>query len=110
MIRRPPRSTLFPYPPLFRSLAGGRIFTADSARPWAEALAVRHDRIVAVGNTDSVRRLAGPRTRTLDLGGRTVIPGLNDAHAHPGPEPPGTRPAAATRDPGPPARDPRLPA
>src|SRR5439155_1557673 len=44
-------------------LAGGRIFTADSARPWAEALAVRHDRIVAVGNTDSVRRLAGPPPR-----------------------------------------------
>ena len=81
-------------------LAGGRIFTADSARPWAEALAVRHDRIVAVGNTDSVRRLAGPRTRTLDLGGRTVIPGLNDAHAHPGPELRGIRLAAATGDAG----------
>ena len=80
-------------------LTGGRIFTADSERPWAEALALRGDRIVAVGSTDSVRRLAGPRTRALDLGGRTVIPGLNDAHAHPGPELRGTRIAAATGDP-----------
>src|SRR5439155_881719 len=55
-------------------LAGGRIFTADSARPWAEALAVRHDRIVAVGNTDSVRRLAGPRTGTLGIGHDTPDP------------------------------------
>jgi predicted amidohydrolase YtcJ len=81
-------------------LTGGRIFTADSGRPWAEALAVRGDRILAVGSTDSVRRLAGPRTRALDLGGRTVIPGLNDAHAHPGPELRGTRIAAAAGDPG----------
>ena len=80
-------------------LTGGRIFTADSERPWAEALALRGDRIVAVGSTDSVRRLAGPRTRALELGGRTVIPGLNDAHAHPGPELRGTRIAAATGDP-----------
>ena len=81
-------------------LTGGRIFTADSGRPWAEALAVRGDRIVAVGRSDSVRRLAGPRTRAVDLGGRTVIPGLNDAHAHPGPELRGTRVAAATGDAG----------
>src|SRR5207247_2119995 len=80
-------------------LTGGRIFTADSERPWAEALALRGDRIVAVGSTDSVRRLAGPRTRALELGGRTVIPGLNDAHTHPGPELRGTRIAAATGDP-----------
>ena len=81
-------------------LTGGRIFTADSGRPWAEALAVRGDRIVAVGRSDSVRRLAGPRTRAVDLGGRTVIPGLNDAHAHSGPELRGTRIAAATGDAG----------
>src|SRR5204863_124379 len=81
-------------------LTGGRIFTADSGRPWAEALAVRGDRIVAVGRSESVRRLAGPHTRAVDLGGRTVIPGLNDAHAHPGPELRGTRIAAATGDAG----------
>ena len=79
-------------------LTGGRIFTADAGRPWAEALAIRGSRIVAVGTTDSLRRLAGPRTRMWDVGGRTVIPGLNDAHAHPGPELRGTMLAAATGD------------
>src|SRR5204862_91373 len=63
-------------------------------------LAVRGDRIVAVGRSDSVRRVAGPRARAVDLAGRTVIPGLNDAHAHPGPELRGTRIAAATGDAG----------
>jgi len=79
-------------------LTGGRIFTADAGRPWAEALAIRGSRIVAVGTTDSLRRLAGPRTRMWNVGGRTVIPGLNDAHAHPGPELRGTMLAAATGD------------
>ena len=69
-------------------------------RPWAEALAIRGSRIVAVGTTDSLRRLAGPRTRMRDVGGRTVIPGLNDAHAHPGPELRGTKLATATGDGG----------
>jgi len=63
-------------------LTGGRIFTADSARPWAEALAIRGDRIVAVGSSAEVRRLAGSRTRRIALGGRVVIPGINDAHDH----------------------------
>src|SRR5439155_1170323 len=53
-----------------------------------------------VGTTDSLRRLAGPRTRMRDVGGRTVIPGLNDAHAHPGPELRGTKLATATGDGG----------
>ncbi len=79
-------------------LTDGRIFTADAGRPWAEALAIRGSRIVAVGTTDSLRRLAGPRTRMQDVGGRTVIPGLNDAHAHPGPELRGTKLAATTGD------------
>lgn len=63
-------------------LLGGRVFTADPARPWAEAIAVRGPRVVAVGTTAEVARLAGPRTRRVALGGRTVVPGFNDAHAH----------------------------
>ncbi|MDF1503816.1 amidohydrolase [Roseisolibacter sp. H3M3-2] len=66
-------------------LLGGKVFTADSTRPWAEAVAVRGARIVAVGTTAEVERLAGPRTRRVALGGRTVIPGINDAHDHVGP-------------------------
>jgi predicted amidohydrolase YtcJ len=64
-------------------LTGGRIFTADAARTWAEAIAVRGGRIVAVGGDRDVRPLAGPRTRVIELRGRTVTPGFGDAHVHP---------------------------
>lgn len=63
-------------------LLGGRIFTADSSRPWAEAVAIRGERIVAVGGTAEVRRLIGTTTRIYELGGRVVVPGFNDAHVH----------------------------
>jgi hypothetical protein len=66
-------------------LLNARIFTADSDPPWAEAVAIRGGRIVAVGSTAEVGRLAGPSTVKRDLSGRTVIPGFNDAHvADPG--------------------------
>lgn len=59
----------------------GKIFTADPARPWAEALIVHGDRIEAVGsNVDVLARAQG--ARLYDLGGRTVVPGLDDAHVH----------------------------
>lgn len=63
-------------------LTGGKVFTADSARPWAQALAIRGERIVAVGTNEQVERLASPATRRIALGGRVVIPGINDAHEH----------------------------
>ena len=63
-------------------LTGGKVFTADSTHPWAEALAVRGDRVLAVGTTADVRRLAGRATREIALAGRVVIPGINDAHDH----------------------------
>jgi predicted amidohydrolase YtcJ len=63
-------------------LVNGRVYTADSARPWAEAVAVTGDRITAVGASKDLRRLAGPRTRVIDLRGQFVAPGFNDAHVH----------------------------
>jgi predicted amidohydrolase YtcJ len=66
-------------------LLGGRVFTARPDAPWAEAIAVRGDRVVRVGTTEEIRRLAGATTRVVALGGRTVIPGINDAHDHLGP-------------------------
>ena len=72
-------------------LIGGKVFTGDPARPWAEALALRGDRIEAVGTSASVEREAGPGARRLDLAGRLVIPGINDAHLHLGPEMAGRR-------------------
>lgn len=63
-------------------LTGGKVFTADAARLYAEAVAVRGERIVAVGTTAAISKLAGPRTRRIELRGRTVVPGFNDAHDH----------------------------
>ena len=64
-------------------LTGGRIFTADAAKTWAEALAVRGDRIVAVWADRDVRPLVGPSTRVIEIRGRTVTPGFGDSHVHP---------------------------
>src|SRR2546426_5002435 len=60
----------------------GNLLTQDPARPHADALAVERDRIVAVGSRADVERAVGPGTRMVDLGGRTLVPGFNDAHAH----------------------------
>ena len=60
----------------------GKIFISDVAHPYVQALAIRGERIVATGDTDKVRALAGPQTKQIDLAGRTVIPGINDAHYH----------------------------
>jgi predicted amidohydrolase YtcJ len=63
-------------------LVNGTIFTADLNRPRAEAIAVAGQRICAVGTTDEIRRLSTGATRIVDLGGKLVIPGINDAHLH----------------------------
>ncbi len=60
----------------------GRIFTVDPARPWAEAVACRAGRIMAVGSNDELRGLADSNTRLINAGGRLVLPGLTDAHVH----------------------------
>src|SRR5438445_11558637 len=63
-------------------LYNGKIVTVDSAFSIADALAIRGDRFLAVGTDDAVRRLAGAATKSIDLRGRTVIPGLIDSHLH----------------------------
>jgi len=63
-------------------LEGGIVVTLDDARPRAEAVAVRGGRIVAVGSAADMKPLLGIRTRVIDLAGRTVVPGLTDAHVH----------------------------
>lgn len=59
-----------------------KVYTADVNRPVAEAFAVRGGRIAFVGSARGALALLGPRTERLDLAGRTVIPGMVDAHAH----------------------------
>lgn len=65
-------------------LTGGKVFTSDSTRLWAQAIAVRGERILAVGSDAEIERFAGTTTRRIALEGRTVVPGFNDAHAHVG--------------------------
>lgn len=62
---------------------GGLIYTVDPARPTAEAVAVRGNRIVFVGNVKDVGAWQGPNTRTVNLEGGMLMPGFVDAHAHP---------------------------
>jgi predicted amidohydrolase YtcJ len=59
-----------------------RIHTVDLNNPTASAIAVRGDRIAAVGRDDAVLRLQGDATRVIDAGGAAVVPGLHDAHGH----------------------------
>lgn len=63
-------------------LHGGRVWTADAARPEAQAVAVRGDRILRVGTDAEALALRGPSTQTIDLRGRLLLPGFNDAHTH----------------------------
>ncbi|MEA2546168.1 MAG: hypothetical protein QOI09_1441 [Chloroflexota bacterium] len=64
-------------------LTGGHVHTVDPGRPRAEAVAIRGERVVAVGSAADIAGLAGPRTRVIDLAGRLLIPGFQDAHVHP---------------------------
>jgi predicted amidohydrolase YtcJ len=63
-------------------LVNGKVVTVDARESVVEALAIRDGRILAAGRSADMRKLAGPQTRTIDLQGRTVIPGLIDSHLH----------------------------
>lgn len=63
-------------------VTNARVYTADEARPLAEAFAVRDGRVVFVGSRQEADALKGSATRVLDAAGRTVIPGMVDAHGH----------------------------
>ena len=63
-------------------LRGGAIVTMDEAMPEAQALAVRGDRIVAVGSTDQIQPYVGPDTEVIELAGLTAVPGLIEGHGH----------------------------
>ena len=63
-------------------LRGGPIYTADAARPWSEAVAVRGRHILALGRETELVELCGPKTEVIDLGGRLLLPGFTDSHIH----------------------------
>ncbi|MHB1071191.1 MAG: amidohydrolase [Gemmatimonadaceae bacterium] len=64
------------------AVVNAQVWTGDPRRPWATALAVSGDRLVAVGSTAEVRKLVRPGTRVVDGAGRLVVPGFVDAHVH----------------------------
>jgi len=63
-------------------LLNGRFYTLDDENPWAEAVAIQDEKIIAVGSNGDVRGLAGSNARTIDLDGAFALPGFNDAHVH----------------------------
>jgi predicted amidohydrolase YtcJ len=64
------------------ALVNGKVWTVNEAQPRAEAVACLGSRIVAVGSNDEIRKWVGPRTELIDLGGKLLLPGFNDAHVH----------------------------
>lgn len=62
---------------------GGKIYTADKDRSFADAMAIKGDEILFVGAEKDAARFAGASTRKIDLEGKLVLPGLHDAHLHP---------------------------
>jgi predicted amidohydrolase YtcJ len=66
-------------------LMNGNIITLKSKGDRAQAVAIKGDKIVAVGTNDEIRKLASSSTRVIDLNGKTVMPGFNDVHQHPAP-------------------------
>ena len=61
----------------------GKIYTVNDAQPWAEAVAIKDGRIIAVGNAQDVAAVSGSATKTIDLNGHFAMPGIGDAHMHP---------------------------
>ena len=68
--------------PVDAILTGGKVITVDDRFRIAQAVAVKGERVVAVGSNDDISALAGPATRRIDLAGRAVVPGMIDNHAH----------------------------
>ena len=63
-------------------ISGGKVITVDKDFSFAEAVAVKDGRIVAVGKKDEIEALSGARTKKLDLKGKVLMPGINDSHCH----------------------------
>ena len=60
----------------------GQIFTMDEKNPLVEAIAVNKNKVTAIGKSAEILKLAGKNTRTINVEGKTIIPGFNDSHVH----------------------------
>jgi predicted amidohydrolase YtcJ len=72
-----------PVEPADLLLRGGAVYTVDAPRSWAQAVAVRDGGIVYVGSDEEAAAFVGEGTRVVDLDGRMLLPGFQDAHIHP---------------------------
>jgi predicted amidohydrolase YtcJ len=68
--------------PVQTVFVNGNIYTMNERQPRAEAIAVKGDRIIFVGSNADAKKFQGPDAKTVDLGGKTVVPGLTDSHCH----------------------------
>ena len=66
-----------------RIYVNGFVYTVDAQDSVKQAVAIRKGRILAVGSDDQIRKLAGPKTETVDLAGKMMMPGIVDGHLHP---------------------------
>ncbi len=69
-------------PPADAILIHGRVYTVNAKQPWAQAVAMRKGKIVAVGSDAAIAAYQGPATRVIDAAGHMVLPGFIDAHVH----------------------------
>ncbi|MEO8044624.1 MAG: amidohydrolase [Spartobacteria bacterium] len=60
----------------------GNVYTVNDAAPRAEAIAIKGERVLFAGGNEEAKKFSGPATRTIDLKGKTVVPGLTDSHCH----------------------------
>jgi len=81
----PGNQTISQLKPADLILYDGKVFTADTTKLWADAVAIRGRKIEAVGSDTGIRKLSGPKTHFVDLKGHVLMPGLTDAHVHPVP-------------------------
>lgn len=63
-------------------LVNGKIFTSDVTKLYVQAIAIKGNKILATGSNTSIKKLASSKTKTIDLKGKTVVPGINDQHDH----------------------------
>ena len=63
-------------------VTGGRVYTVNPKHPWAEAVAIRDGKVLAVGTTTQIAKLKSSSTKVIDAGGRVVLPGFTDCHVH----------------------------
>lgn len=62
----------------------GKIFTSDTNKLYVQALAIKGNKIIATGTNEEILKLADKKTKKIDVTGKTIVPGFNDAHDHPG--------------------------